>query len=364
AHPARQPHGLLQPRHGDHRPRRRRVHRLPAPQLPPGADLHGRLRGDAAGIDDVGGRDRRRRADQPRGDPEPPSIPRVPAATPARRRPHPPARRYGGDDAAPARERKVALPRRPDPHPPPAPGLRPQPPQRRPHHVLLGRRHRIRRLGARALSAHPRGSDRARRYRSCHHRHGATAPRREREVMTGSYIRTPELLALIRKVFKALLVVTVVVGGLGIAIGTIAFGLPGLWAALIATVLGLFFTATTVAGLYYAAGRGQELLMVVLLGGWLVKMIILGGVIFWLKNQTFYHKGTFAATILTLVIGALIVEMVIVATARIPHVSVNSVTTDSASGSAPDSTALPQPQQHAETEESQGSERGDKAGEG
>ncbi len=166
--------------------------------------------------------------------------------------------------------------------------------------------------------------------------------------MTAPYIRTPEILALIRKVFRGLVLVTIVVGGLGVLIGTVAYGLPGLWAALIASVLGIFFTATTVAGLYYAAGRGQELLMVVLLGGWLVKMIILGAVIFWLKNQTFYHKGTFAATILTLVIGALIVEMVIVATARIPYVNVNSVTENSGGENVPSSPEAQQPQQIAE----------------
>jgi len=150
--------------------------------------------------------------------------------------------------------------------------------------------------------------------------------------MTESYIRTPELLRLIRKVFRGLVLVTAIVGVGGIAIGSIAFGLPGLWAALIAVVLGVFFTATTIGALYYAAGRGQQLLMVALLGGWLIKMIILGAVMFWLKPQTFYHKGTFAATILTLVIAALIVEMVIVATAKIPYVTVNSITTQTQTG--------------------------------
>lgn len=146
--------------------------------------------------------------------------------------------------------------------------------------------------------------------------------------MTDSYIRTPELLALIKRVLRGLVITTAIVGGAGVVIGTIAFGAPGLWGALIAAVLGIFFTATTVGALYYAAGRGQQLLMVALLGGWLIKMVILGAVIFWLKNQTFYHKPTFAATILTLVIGALVVEMVIVATAKIPYVSVSSVTGD------------------------------------
>lgn len=163
-----------------------------------------------------------------------------------------------------------------------------------------------------------------------------------------NYIRTPELLALIRKVFRGLVIVTGVVGVLAIAIGTAMFGLPGLWAALIATVLGAFFTATTIAGLYYAAGRGQEALMIVLLGGWLVKMLILGVVFFWLKGQDFYHKGTFAITIIALVIGALIVEMAIVATARIPYTSVNSVTSESQNIPQADTPPLQDPHNSAE----------------
>lgn len=166
-----------------------------------------------------------------------------------------------------------------------------------------------------------------------------------------NYIRTPELLALIRKVFRGLVIVTAIVGGLGLLIGTVLFGLPGLWAALIATVLGAFFTATTIAGMYYAAGRGQQALMIVLLGGWLIKMIILGAVFFWLKNQTFYHKETFAATIIILVIGALIVEMAIVATARIPYVSVNSVTSEAQDIPANPTDSSQDPHNSAETAE-------------
>jgi len=71
-----------------------------------------------------------------------------------------------------------------------------------------------------------------------------------------------------------------------------------------------------------------------------VKMVILGAVIFWLKNQTFYHKPTFGATIIVLVLGALVAEMVIVATAKIPYVDVNSVTTTpSGSGEQPGASA-------------------------
>ena len=167
--------------------------------------------------------------------------------------------------------------------------------------------------------------------------------------MSESYIRTPELLALIAKVMRRLVWVTAIAGGAGVIIGTVFFGLPGLWAALIAAAIGIVFTATTVAGLHLAAGRGQELLMMVLLGGWLLKMIVLGGVFFWLRDQTFYHMGIFVGTVLAVVIGALIMEMVTVATARIPYVGVSSVTGSSA-GVAPGAPVTPpQAQEPAES---------------
>lgn len=181
--------------------------------------------------------------------------------------------------------------------------------------------------------------------------------------MTDSYVATNELLSLIRRVFKALVIVTLVVGALGLTIGGIVYGMPGFWAALMAAVIGILFTASTVLGLYYAAGRGQEALMIVVVGGWLIKIIILGGAMLWLKGQTFYHKGTFVATIVTLVLAALIVEMVMVATARIPYVDVNSVTTQSGGGGSASAGGQSEPQQHAETEGSQdpGEEPGDGA---
>lgn len=145
-----------------------------------------------------------------------------------------------------------------------------------------------------------------------------------------NYVRTPEILALIRRVVAGLLIVTGSVGAAGIAFGLITAGWPGLWAALIAAVMGLFFTGTTVAGLHLAAGRGGQLLMIVLLGGWMMKMIVLAGVMFWLRGSDFYDRNTFVATIITLVIGALLVEMIIVARANIPYVSVSSVTTEGA----------------------------------
>ncbi|MPV48912.1 hypothetical protein GCG21_02575 [Pseudactinotalea sp. HY160] len=171
-----------------------------------------------------------------------------------------------------------------------------------------------------------------------------------------SYVNTPEILALIRRVFVGLIILTCALGAAGLVAGALIDGWPGVWAALIAAALGLFFTGTTVGGLYLVAGRGMHLLMAVLLGGWMVKMVILGVVVFWLRGQEFYHRGTFAATILAIVIGALIVEIVLVARARIPYVggaqpapAVTSVTANPRPPAAGDGPARVQPRDRADS---------------
>lgn len=140
------------------------------------------------------------------------------------------------------------------------------------------------------------------------------------------YIRTPEILAMIKRVLRYLLLlsgaVAVVSAGIGIALA----GAAGLWAALLATALGLFFTLTTIGALWLVAGRGQQLLMIALLGGWLMKMMVLIGVLIWLREETFYHRGVFVATLMFLVVAALVIEMLVVSRTRLPYVGVNSHT--------------------------------------
>lgn len=150
--------------------------------------------------------------------------------------------------------------------------------------------------------------------------------------MTTPLTPAPELLAMVKKITRGLIILTLSVGVVGLIVGFAGFDLEGLWAALIAFTLGVVFTAITGGGLRFVTSHGQDALMLVVFGGWLLKMVILAGVLIWLKSADFYHKGTFASMILVLLIGALIVEMVIVATNRVPYTHVNSVTQESGDG--------------------------------
>ena len=150
----------------------------------------------------------------------------------------------------------------------------------------------------------------------------------EHTFLNDPYIRTSAVLDLIRRVLRRLLVVTGVLAVLGIGIGLLVAGVPGVWAALIAAALGLFFTGTTVLGLYLVAGRGPELLQVVILGGFIAKMAVLAVVLLWLRGQDFYDRGVFIATIIGLVLATLVVEMYTVASSRIPYVEPPTTTSE------------------------------------
>src|SRR5699024_11752996 len=116
---------------------------------------------------------------------------------------------------------------------------------------------------------------------------------------------TAAVLRMIRTAGRRLLLVSAVIAVLASGVGYLVAGLPGVWAALIGAGISLAFTGTTVASMYLVAGRSPELLQIVLLGGWLVKMALLVIVLVWLREQTFYHKGVFVATLVVVVVAAL-----------------------------------------------------------
>lgn len=146
-------------------------------------------------------------------------------------------------------------------------------------------------------------------------------------------VRTEAMLALFRTVQKRLLLLTVAVAVLGVGIGALVAGLPGVWGALVAAAIGLLFMISTVATLRLIAGRGPELLQIVIFGGWIVKMVIVVLIMLWLRQLDFYSPGVLFGTLAAVVLGGIVVEIYSVATARIPYADVelpdvSSVTAD------------------------------------
>ncbi|UFU07650.1 hypothetical protein [Ruania halotolerans] len=165
------------------------------------------------------------------------------------------------------------------------------------------------------------------------------------------YIRTEAVLALIARVLRRLLVVAGVVGVLAAGLGLLVAGVAGLWAALLAAGISLVFTGATVLAMHLVAGRGPELLQIVLIGGWLVKMALLAVALLWLREQDFYHREIFIGALFIAVAASAVVEVVTIATARLPYVS---PTAEVAETSQPDEAEATSPSEASRAPESTG----------
>lgn len=161
-------------------------------------------------------------------------------------------------------------------------------------------------------------------------------------------VLTDDMLGLLRRIQKRLLVLTAAGAVLGTGIGVLVSGREGAIGALLAAVLGLFFTATTILLLRVVAGRGPELLQVVLLGGWILKMVVVVIVLLWLRQQDFYDRYVFFGVLFVLVVGAVVVEVHAVATARLPYVEPSRTVPGADAASAPPVAGTPSPVPPAE----------------
>lgn len=105
-----------------------------------------------------------------------------------------------------------------------------------------------------------------------------------------------------------------------VAIGAGIAGKPGVWAAVIGSgIAGVFFLLTAAVALVTSA-MNPGYLGGVILGSWLLKIVVLMGVLAWLRNEHFYHRGMLFSTLVITTFGMLILESVLVTRAKVPYV--------------------------------------------
>lgn len=151
----------------------------------------------------------------------------------------------------------------------------------------------------------------------------SSRPPSEPVFLNDRVVRTEAMLTMIRTVLWRMLAVTAIGALLGSGIGWLIAQSAGVWAALIAAGIGLFFTGTTVVLIYLVVGRGPELLQIVLLGGWIIKMAVVLVLLLWLRNLDFYHREVFVGVLILLALALVAVELVTVARTRLPAVDVS-----------------------------------------
>lgn len=120
---------------------------------------------------------------------------------------------------------------------------------------------------------------------------------------------------------RATLIMLVVLTVVGIGVGALVAGLPGVWAALLGVAVTLIFSGTTIASMLYTADKGPNVTMAMLLGGWIAKMLVLVILLAILGQMDFYHHMIFAVIVMIGVVGSAALDMLSVVRGRQPYVN-------------------------------------------
>lgn len=111
------------------------------------------------------------------------------------------------------------------------------------------------------------------------------------------------------------------IAALGSAIGFFAAGLPGLFGALVGSVIALVFVSLTAISVLVGGKLSLGGFYGVVLGGWLLKVMIFIGAIAIIKQIDGLNRVAIFATIVASVLGSLAVDGFVVTKSRIPVVS-------------------------------------------
>lgn len=123
-----------------------------------------------------------------------------------------------------------------------------------------------------------------------------------------------------RTALRDMLVLLAVLTVLGIGLGYLLAGLPGVWGALIGIGLALLFSGTTVASMLLTARSAPTTMAAVVMGAWLAKVVVLIAVLAVIRDEDFYHRGVLAAVLFAGVIGSALLDLRAVRGGRVPYV--------------------------------------------
>jgi len=126
--------------------------------------------------------------------------------------------------------------------------------------------------------------------------------------------------AVFRTALRDMLRLLVVLGVLGVAVGALVAGRPGVWGALLALGVTLVFSGTTVASMLATANSAPATTGTVITGAWLAKMIVVIALLAVLRELDFYHHTVFGVVLLAGVLGSALLDYRAVSRGRVPYV--------------------------------------------
>jgi hypothetical protein len=123
-----------------------------------------------------------------------------------------------------------------------------------------------------------------------------------------------------RRALRDMLVLLAVLLVLGVGIGALVAGWPGVWGALIGVALALVFSGTTVVSVLRTADDPPARAVTVIMTLWLGKIVLVFVVLAVLAQFDFYHRAVLGAVLLAGVLGSAYLDLRSVQRARIPYV--------------------------------------------
>jgi hypothetical protein len=125
--------------------------------------------------------------------------------------------------------------------------------------------------------------------------------------------------AVFRTALRDMLLLLAALAVLGVGVGALGAGRPGVWGALLGVAMTLVFSGTTIVSMLVTARSSAATTGAAIMGTWLVKMIVLIGALVALRGLDFYDRSVLGIVLLVGVLGAVLLDYLAVRRGRVPY---------------------------------------------
>ncbi len=147
---------------------------------------------------------------------------------------------------------------------------------------------------------------------------------------------SPEVAAVFRRALHDMIWLVAGVTVVGVAVGWLVAGLPGVWGALIGAAIALVFSGTTTLSMLKTDTAAPGRMMAVIMGTWLGKLVVVIVVLAVLRGMDFYDRYVLAVVVAVAVIGSALLDYRAVSRGRVPYVSPTGAGSKVPNGDEPD----------------------------
>lgn len=126
--------------------------------------------------------------------------------------------------------------------------------------------------------------------------------------------------AVFRRALRDTVLLLVALTVLGVLVGALVSGVPGVWGALIGVGLAAVFSGTTVLAMLRTTHSAPQVMAGVVMGTWLAKVLVVIVALALLRGLDFYSAPVLAGVLALGAIGSALLDYRAVSTGRVPYV--------------------------------------------